>query len=1008
MIQNQKLRARAKLSGGVAPLVLAFAMIGAPAFAQTAPTPSDQTTQENTLSSTPTGAEADGGEITVTGSRIARRDLTSAAPLAVVSAEEFKLSGSINVEQVLNTLPQVLPGTTSFSNNPGGGVATLNLRGLGTNRNLVLVNGRRYMFYDTSQVVDLNTIPQFLIDSVDVVTGGASAVYGSDAIAGVTNFRLREDLVGLEAGGQYSITEDGDGARYNAHLAIGTKFADGKGHLTAYGEYYNRKAIFQGARGFSARTALDGANGGPFTFNGGSATTPAGRFAVPGTAAIAAGNGLGALTLNRGAGTAFGTASGATFDTAAGSSRPFVSGPDTYNFAPANYLQVPQERYLLGAYGNYEISSAATAYVELAFTNNRVANELAATPVTGNFNVNINAVSPFLSANDIASLRQIDANETAINAARAARGLTPLFSGTAAGSNAAGVVQVGVNRRILETGGRNSLDERNAFRTLFGLKGDITPDLHYDAYYSYARTRNANVQAGNISRAAFQRGLDGTDAAIDIFGPNSLSADSVDQISILAQNNDISVLQVTQASVNGELFGFGLGGDKIGFAAGGEYRKVASRFIPDTALSSGDVIGFNAGNPTQGEYNVKEVFGELRIPIAANQPFFSKLELNAAGRYSDYSLSGVGGQTTYAGGIEWAPIRDITFRGQYSRAVRAPNVSELFGGLQQGFPQASDPCAAASAASNATLRALCIATGVPAAAVGTGVGLQPNTQLQSQSGGNPNLTAEKSTSYTYGAVLAPSFIPGLTITADYFHIKIGNAIATAGGGAANILNLCYNQFQDASNGFCQLITRNASNGQIDGSVNPNGTSAVIFAGAANLSSLKTSGIDLNVNYSTRVGFGMLGEESKLVFGFLGTWTETNVFRPVNGLTDSDVECAGFFGANCGNPQAKYKWTSRASFIDGPLTSTVRWRHVGATRDDDDTSLYTVERLKAYNLIDLAFSLDITDQYNLSAGINNLLNKKPPIIGANAEQANTYPGTYDVLGRDFFVSANFRF
>jgi len=183
---------------------------------------------------------------------------------------------------------------------------------------------------------------------------------------------------------------------------------------------------------------------------------------------------------------------------------------------------------------------------------------------------------------------------------------------------------------------------------------------------------------------------------------------------------------------------------------------------------------------------------------------------------------------------------------------------------------------------------------------------------------------------------------------------------------------------------------------------------VIFAGAANLSSLKTSGIDLNVNYSTRVGFGMLGEESKLVFGFLGTWTETNVFRPVNGLTDSDVECAGFFGANCGNPQAKYKWTSRASFIDGPLTSTVRWRHVGATRDDDDTSLYTVERLKAYNLIDLAFSLDITDQYNLSAGINNLLNKKPPIIGANAEQANTYPGTYDVLGRDFFVSANFRF
>lgn len=998
------------MSSGVAPLVLAFAMIGAPAIAQTAPsTSSDLTNQENSVKTTPgdaNGAESSSdGEIVITGSRIARRDLTSAAPLSVVSDEEFKLTGSINVEQVLNTLPQVIPGSTSFSNNPGGGVATLNLRGLGTNRNLVLVNGRRYMFYDTSQTVDLNTIPQFLIDGVDVVTGGASAVYGSDAIAGVTNFRLREDLVGLEAGAQYSITEEGDGARYNAHLAIGTKFADGKGHLTAYGEYYNRKPIFQGARSFSARTAADGANG--LTFNGGSATTPSGRFAVPGTSAIAAGNGLAAVTLSRGAGTTFGNALGATYDSAAGSSRAFVTGPDTYNFAPVNYLQVPQERYLLGAYGNYEISSAATAYVELAFTNNRVANELAATPVTGNFNVNIAAVSPFLSAADLAAFQQIDANETAINAARAARGLAPLFTGTAAASNAAGVIQVGVNRRITETGSRNSLDERNAFRTLFGVKGDITSDLHYDAYYSYARTRNANVQAGNISRSAFQRGLDGTDAAIDIFGPNALSATSVDQISILAQNNDISVLQVATGSVNGELFDFGLGGDKIGFAAGVEYRKLFSRFIPDTALSSGDVIGFNAGNPTEGQYNVKEVFGELNIPIAANQPFFSLLEINGAGRYSDYSLDAVGGQTTYAAGIKWAPIRDITFRGQYSRAVRAPNVGELFGGLQQGFPQAADPCAAATAATNATLRALCIATGVPAAAVGTAA-LQPNAQLQSQSGGNPNLTAEKSTSYTFGAVVRPRFIPGLNITADYFHINIGNAIATAGGGAANILNLCYNVFQNASNGFCQLITRNSANGQIDGSTNPDGTSAVIFAGAANLSSLKTSGIDLQVDYSTRVGFGVLGEESKLNFNFLGTWTEQNVFRPVNGITDSDVECAGKYGANCGNPQGKFKWTSRVSFIDGPLTSTFRWRHVGKTRDDDDTTDYTVETIKPYNLYDLAFSLDITDQYSMAAGVNNLFDKVPPILGANAEQANTYPGTFDVLGRDFFISANFRF
>lgn len=982
----------ALLRSGVASAIMGVTLASTAAFAQEAQSADD-------------GA---GESIVVTGSRIARPDLETAAPLAVVSGEEFKLSGAVNVEQVLNVLPQVLPGTTSFSNNPGGGVATLNLRGLGTTRNLVLVNGRRWMFFDTSQVVDLNTIPQFLIEGVDVVTGGASAVYGSDAITGVVNFRLRNNLNGIEVGSQYAITEEGDGGRWDTNIAIGTDFADGKGHITAFGEYYKRKPILQGARGFSNFTAGEG--DGVLTRDGGSSTTPAGRFAVPGTASIAAGNGLGALTLNRGAGTTFGSSRGATFDSATGSSRNFVDGPDTYNFAPANYLQVPQERWLLGAYGDYEISDSVTAYMELSFVNNRVANELAATPVTGNFNVNIASVSQFLSAADIAALNQIDANENAINAARAARGLAPLYTGTAAASNATGVVQVGVNRRITETGSRNSLDERNAFRGLFGVRGDIgDTGLSYDAYYSYARTRNANVQAGNISRRAFQAGLDGSAAPIDIFGPNALSQASVNQISILAQNNDISTLQVAQASVNGSLFNFGLGGDDIGFAVGGEWRSMSSRFIPDTALSSGDVIGFNAGNPTQGRYDVREVFGELRIPIAADQPFFQKLEINAAGRYSDYSLQAVGGVWTYAGGIEWAPIRDITFRGQYSRAVRAPNVGELFGGLQTGFPTGTDPCTTAAALNAGGLRDTCIATGVPAANLGQGVPsqLQPNTQFQSQTGGNANLVAEKSTSYTFGAVVRPSFVPGLNITVDYFNIKIGNAIATAGGGAANILNLCYNTFQDANNGFCQLVGRNSATGAIDGTINSDGTAAVVFAGAANLSALKTSGIDVQVDYTAKLGVGLLGEDARLNLAFLGTYTKNNTFTPVNGLPDV-IECAGYFGANCGNPQGKYKWTTRLTLIDGPLTSTLRWRHISSTRDDDDATDYVVEKLKAYNLYDIAFSANVSDNLTMSFGVNNLLNKKPQLIGANSEQANTYPGTFDVLGRDYFLSANLRF
>ncbi len=1001
MITNQKFRARAKLSGGAAPLVLALAMIGAPAFAQTAPGGSDLTNQENATSNVATGdanASTTGNDdtIVVTGSRIARRDLVSAAPITVVSDEEFKLSGAVNVENVINALPQVVPGTTAFSNNPGGGVATLNLRNLGSQRTLVLVNGRRYMFYDTAQQVDLNTIPQFLIDGVDVVTGGASAVYGSDAIAGVVNFRLRTDLVGVEAGGQYQISERGDGRRYNAHLALGTGFDDDKGHVTVYADYYKRDSIYQNKRSFSAIPFGENATRDGLIYNG-NATVPQGRLVVAPTQQILAGNGLGAVTLNRGLGTNYGTALGAIYNTPGLSSAYRSNAQDGYNIAPANLLMVPQERYLLGGYGEYKVNDNVTAYAEVSFSNNRVENQLAATPVTGTFNVNIANNAKYLSAADVAQLNLIDANEAAINAANVARGRAGTLPG-------AGVVSLSVNRRLLETGGRLSLDERNSFRMLTGVKGDITPSLHYDAYYSYARTRNANVQLGNISRSGFTNALLAGD--LNIFGAGTITPDQLASVSILAQNNDISVLQVASAAVTGELFDLGLGGDKIGFAIGGEWRGVNSQFIPDTALSSGDVIGFNAGDPTEGRYGVREVFGELNVPLVANKPFFHRLEAHGAARYSDYSLDAVGGVFTYAGDATWAPIPDLTFRGQYQRAIRAPNVGELFGGQSQGFPAATDPCGTAAAAASAATTTLCQATGVPAGLVGS-AGLSSYTQIQGLFGGNPDLSEERSTSYTFGAVLSPRFFSRLNIKVDYFNIKVDDAIATAGGGVANILSLCYNQIRDANSTICRLIQRNPSTGQIDGSVNANGTQNVVTATQANIASLKTSGIDLGIDYSQPLNFGLMGESSRLLFSSQGTWTDKDDTQPIAGL--DTVQCAGKFGAICGDPHAKFKWATRLSFVDGPLTVSARWRHVGAVRDDDVDTKYTVERIKAYNQYDLSFALDITDQFNLSAGVNNLLDKSPPILSqSNSEQANTFPGTYDVLGRDFFISTNFRF
>lgn len=992
--------------------IMASALIASPAYAQ-----QDDEAEPAVTTTADAEPAAEGETIVVTGSRIQRSDLTSTSPLAVVQDEEFKLSGAVNVEQVINTLPQVVPGTTSFSNNPGGGVATLNLRGLGSARNLVLVNGRRYIFFDANQVVDLNTIPQFLLDSVDVVTGGASAVYGSDALAGVINFKLRDDLNGLIAGGQYGITDEGDGARYNAYVAIGSDLADGRGNVTAYAEYYKREDIFARDRSFSQFSLGDGDNG---LVPLGSAGVPQGRMVAPGTLAIGQGASCGGAEQPPRNDGCYAIAEGTNYPGAGaffgspGASTPYNSATDSYNYAPTNYLMVPQERYTIGGYGSYEVADDITAYAEVAFINNRVENELAATPLTQNVNFELDAIQGLVSPEDFAQLQLIAQRQQAAIAAAAdpncqlndANQPEPcanpfgeqVTGSTTIGALQPGQVRLGVNTRTTSIASRNVTDERNAFRVLAGFRGNLTDTLQYDAYYSYSRTRNGSIQEGNVSRSAFTRlAADGT---CNVFGEALLSPECVNAISILAQNTEVSTLQVAQGSISGPLFTSGWATDPVAFAAGVEYRKMSAEFIPDTALASGDVVGFNAGQPTAGSYSAKEVFGELRVPIIQNG-FVDRLELSGGARYSDYSLEAVGGVWAYFAGAEFAPIPDITFRGQYQRAVRAPNVQELFGGQSVGFPAATDPCALSDAATNATLRALCIATGVPASNVGQDF-LQPNAQIQGAFGGNADLQEEVADTFTVGVVLRPSFIPGLNVTVDYYDIEIDQAIATYGGGVNNILNICYNIYQDANSEACGLISRD-SQGVISG------PPFVVTALNANLAQLTTSGIDFQVDYSLPLGASLTGNgDSRLGFYFLGNYSDENNFTPSVDLPDEVVECAGKFGLNCGNPTPKWKWSSRLSWIDGPLTTTVRWRHTGKVSDDDDTTDYIVEEIGAYDVFDLAFGFEVNENFTLTMGVNNLFDKMPPIIGDNQEQTNTYPGVYDVLGRDYFVSVGMTF
>lgn len=963
--------------------IMAGAMFAAPLHAQTATDNTDDATdQEPGFQAEP---DSTGAPIIVTGSRIARRNVDTAAPIAVVNDEEFALSGTVNVENVINALPQVIPGTTSFSNNPGNGTATLNLRGLGSARNLVLVNGRRWMFFDTAQVVDLNTIPSFLIDSVDVVTGGASAVYGSDAIAGVVNFRLR-NVDGVEMGGQYALTEEGDGQTYEIHGAIGTSFADGRGNATVFAEYFNRSSIFQGDRDFS-RSALGGETSNAPLQEFGSSTLPEGVIRYFGD---------GDRT-----GTDFAANDAVVFD-APGDFR--TRAGDLYNYAPVNYLQIPQERYLLGGYADYDIGGGHRFYTEVAYVNNRVQQELAATPVTGTFTVNLATVQPFLNAADFAQLQQLNATET---------------------DGDPDNIQLFLQRRTVETGARNSLDERNAFRVLGGVTGPLGDYLNYDAHYFYARTRNANIQDGNITRSGFQAGLDGSGTPINIFGPNTLTPEMLDAISIRAQNGDTSTLEVVNASISGTFGDFALGtAEPIGFAVGTEYRKVDSQFIPDTALASGDVIGFNAGRPTEGGYDVKEAFAELNVPIEFGGV---GAELNGAVRYSDYSLDNVGGVWTYAGGIQIRPHPDVTLRGQYQRAIRAPNVAELFGGQALGFPGATDPCSQPGAASG-TLRDLCIANGVPAGSVGTG-GIQINTQIPATFGGNPNLEEETSESYTFGVVFQPAFFPGFTLTADYFNIKIEDAISTIS--LQQSFNLCFAQAQDVNATACAPFfsqpIRNAA-GIID-------VNSPVPLGGQNIAGFETSGIDLEMSYNTSIPFSLFTDtgEQRVNLNFLGTYTDKFEFLAFPGA--NALECAGFFGSNCGEPQAKYKWTSRASFIDGPVTTSIRWRHLSSVNENslivdpvggtDFSAFNGVDVIDSYDLIDLSFAFDIYENFSLNLGVNNLFNTLPDaptfgpggivtsrgnslLLGDNQEQANTYPSTYDVLGRRYFVSGTFKF
>ncbi|HYC35900.1 MAG TPA: TonB-dependent receptor [Usitatibacter sp.] len=936
-----------------------------------------------------------GERIEVTGSRIPlQQNVESTSPISVISADDIKIEGVRNTENLLYNMPQVFADQGSTVANGASGTATVDLRNLGADRTLVLVNGRRLpagspTYYPT----DLNQIPAPLIQRVEILTGGASAIYGSDAIAGVVNFIMRNNFSGVQAEVNYSFFNhqqdnpqgardvlaaraatnpsqfivpgdvDRGGESTDVNILMGDNFANGRGNATVYFGYKKDKPLTQAEYDYSACTlARGGTPTGTEFACGGSGTSFPGQF------------------INLGNGSVF------TIADAQGGVRPFVGATDQFNFGPYNYYQRPSERYTAAAMAHYDVNPSMRVYTEFNFHDDHTIAQIAP---SGLFGVQTTATfeNPLFS-----------------DALRTQLGLTG--PGT--------TQQLLILRRNIEGGGRQADIRHTSFRSVVGVKGDIGGTWDYDVFAQTGKVIYQQVYRNDFSATRGGRSLDvvpdpATGApvcrsALDGSDPNCVpynifSLGGVTQAALnYLQTPGLQTGETSQsvqgATLSTDLGNYGLkfpsARSGVGIAVGAERRTEKLTLDTDTAFSTGDLSG--QGGPTiglGGKYTVKEFFGEVRIPILEGVPGADILSLNASYRYSDYDT---GKETdSYGLGIEYAPIRTVKIRGSYQQAVRAANVIELF--QAQGtnlFDMDSDPCAGPTPARTFTE---CARTGVTAAQYGNILD-NPAGQYNYLQGGNPLLEPETSKSYTVGIVLTP--MRNLSATFDYYRIEVKDVISVLPPVTA--LTNC---LDTGSAAFCGLINRDSL-----------GTlwlpGSFIVGTNQNLAQVETSGYDLAVNYNHPLGrYGTLG------VNFIGTYLAE--YKSIDIPGTAEYDCAGLYGNVCLLPLPEWRHKLRFSWatpwnVDVSLT----WRYFSEVEFDSSVGggapAPVDQFLKAQNYIDLAGSWAITKQLTLRAGVNNIFDKSPPLTSqvGTTGNGNTYPQTYDAFGRRVFVNATVKF
>lgn len=963
------------------------------------------------LSGTPAHAQDDEA-IVVTGSRIPQPNLVTTSPVTQVTSEDITTQGVTRIEDMTNQLPQVFAAQSSTVSNGATGTAQVNLRGLGAQRTLVLIDGRR-MGYGSpnSTPSDLNQIPGALVERVEILTGGASAVYGSDAISGVVNFIMRDNFEGFRVDAQYGfyqhsndsddgfireelafrqgtnpaqfqVPEDDQLGGYGREITLifGASSPDGRGNLTGYMGYRSNDAVLERDYDYSACALAEGstaarpyAPAGTLHWNcGGSGTSFPGRFTDFSTFNY---------TLN-----------------GAGAFVPFNANLNNYNFGPLNYYQRPDERYTGGFFGHYEINDRVEAYGNFMFSDYRSVAQIA--PSGDFFNTGtINCGNPLLTAGNAAAI-----------------GCT---AGDIAADNS---VPMYIGRRNVEGGGRQDDLNYEAYRTVLGIRGPLAGNWNYDVFGQYYRVNLARSYLNDFSVTRLTRALDVVDAdpgpgvnpqcrsvvngtdpncvPYNIFTPGGVTQAALDYLQIPLIQRGESVMQNVVATVTGDL-GITLptAQTPIQASLGAEYRSDLINATVDENFATGNAAG--QGGPTTpltGDTDVFELFGEARVPLVEGAAFAELISLDLAYRYSDYS-TGVT-TDTYKVGLDWAPTEDIRFRGSYQRAVRAANVIELFSA--QGFnlfDADQDPCGAGIGIAPA---AACVGVNpwqVTAGQYGTAGLNSPAGQYNFLAGGNPNVAPEEADTYTIGFVFTPRFAPGLNVSIDYFNIEVTNLISTTG--ANNTLNDCYFNNNLTS---CARIVRNPGTGQIwvgTGRVEDLNT---------NIGGLTTSGYDINANYSMDIG-SMGG----LTFQLVGTLLDELVTDPGAATGITPYDCVGGYSTICGTPNPEWRHRFRVSWEtpwDWSFSGT--WRHYGEVERRNAANANIPGRLDSHwdaeDYFDLAGNWQVMENTNIRFGVNNVFDNDPPISAAvgTTGNGNTFPQTYDALGRWVFIGATVDF